>query len=123
MRSVTEWEIIYAPEFQPEYDGFDPGVQDELAAHLIVLKQEGPRLGRPLVDTLKGSTYSNMKELRFSIGRQAWRFAFAFDPRRRAIVLVGGDKAGRDQRRFYQRLIALADGRLHAHLARLKKRT
>ncbi len=94
------WEIIYAPEFQPEYDGLDPGVQDELTAHLIVLGQEGPRLGRPLADTLKGSAYPNMKELRFSIGRQAWRFAFAFDPRRRAVVLVGGDKASLDQDGF-----------------------
>lgn len=119
---MPDWEVIYAPECEPEYDALDAAVQDELAAHLIVLAQEGPQLGRPLVDTLKGSDHANMKELRFSVGRQAWRFAFAFDPKRRAVVLVGGDKAGKDQRRFYKRFIEMADERLAAHLQRMKGR-
>lgn len=93
---MPDWEVVYGPEFVPEYDALDGDVQEELVAHLVVLAQEGPKLGRPLVDTLKRSDHANMKELRFSLGRQAWRFAFAFDPKRRAVVLVGGDKAGRD---------------------------
>ncbi len=76
--NVAEWEVIYAPEFEPEYDALDGSVQDELVAHLIVLAQMGPLLGRPLVDTLSGSAYTNMKEIRFSVGRAVWRFAFAF---------------------------------------------
>lgn len=71
----------------------------------------GPNLGRPTVDTLKGSRHSNMKELRFSWIGQVWRVAFAFDPQRQAILLVGGDKGGADQRRFYKRLIQVADER------------
>jgi hypothetical protein len=73
------------------------------------------------VDTLNGSKYANMKELRLDSGDGVWRFAFAFDPRRHAIVLCGGDKSGGSERRFYQRLIAKADARFDRHLVRLAK--
>ena len=63
---------------------------------------------------------ANMKELRFEWKREAWRVAFAFDPKRRAILLTGGDKGGADQKRFYKRLIATADSRFDAYLAALK---
>jgi hypothetical protein len=78
-------------------------------------------LGRPRVDTLQGSRYANMKELRFSAAGGEWRVAFAFDPRRRAILLVAGDKSGGSQKRFYRELIRKADERFTAHLERLKK--
>jgi hypothetical protein len=68
------------------------------------------------VGTLKGSRHANMKELRFSWKGQVWRVAFVFDPRRQAILLVGGNKGGADQRRFYKRLIHLADERYDKHL-------
>lgn len=58
-----------------------------------------------------------MKELRFEWRRQVWRVAFAFDPQRQALLLVGGDKGGADQRRFYRQLIATADDRFDIHLA------
>ena len=61
-----------------------------------------------------------VKELRFDAAGGVWRVAFAFDPRRRAILLVAGDKAGVGQKRFYQQLIDKADSRLDAHLRRLK---
>lgn len=85
----------------------DEALQEELFAHAKLLAQFGPNLGRPTVDTLKGSNYTNMKELRFSWNSEVWRVAFAFDPHREAILLVGGDKSGIDQRRFYKQLIAL----------------
>jgi hypothetical protein len=69
-------------------------VQDELLAHIAVLETFGPQLGRPRVDTLNGSRHKNMKELRFAVNNGVWRFAFAFDPKRTAIVLCGGDKSG-----------------------------
>jgi hypothetical protein len=59
-----------------------------------------------------------MKELRFKAAQGQWRAAFALDPNRNAIVLVAGDKAGRDQRRFYRNLISIADRRFDAHLSR-----
>ncbi|MEX5504697.1 type II toxin-antitoxin system RelE/ParE family toxin [Pseudomonas putida] len=93
-------------------------VQDELLAQLQLLACCGPALGRPRVDTLKGSRHSNMKELRFSVGNGVWRIAFAFDPSRCAVLLDAGDKAGISERRFYRSLIERADARFGRHLSR-----
>jgi len=106
-------------EFDAEFQNMAEGLQDELLAHALLLREFGPSLGRPTVDTLNGSKYSNMKELRFDWEGEIWRVAFAFDPKRQAILLVGGDKAGADQKRFYKRLISIADERYHKHLAAL----
>jgi len=78
-------------------------------------------LGRPRADTLNGSKHANMKELRFDADDGVWRVAFAFDPRRKAILLVAGDKSGVSKDRFYKALIGKADERFEAHLERLKK--
>ena len=101
---------------------FAEEVQDELLAQAKLLETFGPQLGRPRVDTLKGSRYPNMKELRFEAMDGVWRVAFAFDPNRQAILLVAGDKSGASEKRFYKQLIARADARFTAHLARLSKR-
>jgi len=85
-------------------------------ARLQAIRQFGPALGRPFVDTLKGSDFSNMKELRFRSGGDPWRFAFAFDPVRQAVILCGGNKAGGSERLFYRRLIDLADKRFAHYL-------
>lgn len=92
-------------------------------AHARLLAEFGPNLGRPTVDTLKGSRHTHMKELRFSRNGQVWREAFAFDPQRQAILLVGGDKGGADQRRFYKRLINVADERYDEHLGTLPQQS
>ncbi|MGC6329660.1 type II toxin-antitoxin system RelE/ParE family toxin [Rhizorhabdus sp. FW153] len=113
------WSVITHDAFDPEYDALPEIVQDELLAILRLLSLYGPRLGRPHVDTLAGSRYANMKELRFRAYGGVWRVAFAFDPERRAIVLVAGDKSGVAQQRFYKRLIATADLRFGHHLAAL----
>ena len=81
-----------------------------------VLEQRGPGLGRPLVDSLTGSRHANMKELRAG----TIRILFAFDPRRSAILLIGGDKRDRWQE-FYEQMIPLADRLLDQHLADLEK--
>ena len=92
-----------------------------MLAHVRLLQQFGPQLGRPRVDTLNASRHANMKELRFAAADGEWRVAFAFDPRRKAILLVAGDKSGESEKRFYRQLITKADARFDAHLARLKK--
>src|SRR5579875_729717 len=107
-------------EFAVEFHDLDEEVQTEILALSRVLQQFRPQLGRPRVDTLKGSRHANMKELRFSAADGEWRVAFAFDPRRRAILLVAGDKSGISEIRFYREMIARADDRFDAHLARLK---
>lgn len=84
-----------------------------------MLETFGPQLGRPHVDTLKGSKHGNMKELRFEAADGVWRAAFAFDPERRALVLVAGDKSGGSEKRFYRSLIA--DARFDGYLAKQEK--
>ena len=94
-------------------------VQDELLATAKLLSAYGPQLGRPHADTLNGSAFSNMKELRFEAADGVWRAAFAFDPKRTAILVAAGDKSGVSEKRFYKTLIAKADKRYQAHLDRL----
>jgi hypothetical protein len=113
------WSAYFHPKFKAEFDDLGVAVQDELLAMLIPLRQYGPALGRPEVDTLKDSRYSNMKELRFKAGGGVWRVAFAFDPKRNAILLVAGDKSGRSEKAFYRRLIEKADRRYREHLEHL----
>ena len=86
-----------------------------------MLERFGPQAKRPRVDTLNGSKHAHMKELRFSAAGGEWRVAFAFDPTRKAILLVAGDKSGKgSEKQFYKSLIAKADKRFDAHLERLK---
>lgn len=115
------WTVLFHQAFGAEFKTLTIALQDELLAHALLLREFGPNLGRPTVDTLKGSKHANMKELRFGWEGQVWRLAFAFDPHRQAILLVGGDKGGADQKRFYKRLIAIADERFDEHLAILKR--
>lgn len=113
------WTVLFHGEFDSEFQTLAKGLQDELLAHALLLSKFGPSLGRPTVDTLKGSKHANMKELRFGWQGEVWRVAFAFDPKRQAMLLVCGDKGGADQKRFYKRLISLADARFDTHLASL----
>lgn len=117
----VNWDVLIHEEFEPEFDDLPEEVQDELLAHAELLKEFGPQLGRPWVDTLKGSRYANMKEMRFAAADGVWRVAFAFDPKRKAILLVCGDKSGGSPKRFYKQLITKADKRFDGHLTRLKK--
>lgn len=110
------WEADFCDPFVAEFRHLDLAVQEALLTRIVLLRRFGPALGRPHVDTLNSSRHANMKELRFSVERGIWRFAFAFDPQRRAIVLCGGDKSGGGEDRFYRRLIAKADRRFDAHL-------
>ena len=116
------WAVEIGDEFEPEFDALNEDVQTEILALSRLLQEFGPNLGRPRVDTLKGSTHANMKELRFSAAGGEWRVAFAFDPKRAAILLVAGDKSGHSKKRFYRELIRKADDRFDAHLARVKKK-
>src|ERR1022692_3730993 len=107
--------------FEPEFDGLHEEVRIEILALSRLLQPFGPQLGRPRVDTLNGSRHSNMKELRFSAAGGEWRVAFAFDARRKGILLIAGDKSGGSEKRFYRELLRKADNRFDAHLARLER--
>jgi hypothetical protein len=114
------WTVHFHDEFAEEFMAWRLDVQRAATTVMTALEQAGPVLGRPQADTLHGSKHANMKELRFSVRDGEWRIAFAFDAARRAILLVGGNKLGMAQDRFYRRLIATADKRLEAYLATMK---
>jgi hypothetical protein len=116
-----EWDVRFAPAFAAEAKEFARSVQLELAALSGLLRQFGPQLRRPHCDTLNGSRHANMKELRFTLPDGEWRVAFAFDPQRQAILLVGGSKSGINEKQFYRDLIRIADDRFDAHLASILK--
>ena len=117
---MSKWTVIFHPDFEPEFDGLEAVVQDELLATSELLEEFGPSLGRPHVDTLNGSKHANMKELRFTVPDGVWRVACAFDPKREAVLLVAGDKGGVSEKKFYRSLIATADERFDEHIKRLK---
>jgi len=118
--SPITWTVVFHQAFEAEFLALPSQVREALAASAGLLQLQGPLLGRPHADTLAGSAYGNMKELRFDADDGVWRVAFAFDPERKAILLVAGDKAGVAQKRFYKVLIAKADARFTEHLDTLK---
>lgn len=113
------WTVELADDFRPELLQHVPEVRIQIAAMSLLLEQFGPQLSRPWADTLKGSKHANMKELRFNASGGVWRVAFAFDPKRQAILLIAGDKARVGTQRFYKELIRKADDRFDSHLSRL----
>jgi hypothetical protein len=115
-----DWIVEAADEFAPEFGALPAEVQEDIAAVVRLLRRFGPSLKRPHCDTLKGSRYGNMKELRLTAANGVWRVAFAFDPARKVILLVAGDKSGVSEARFYRVLIRTADSRFAAHLERMK---
>lgn len=116
------WTVEIGDEFEPEFNALHEDVRTEILALSRLLQQFGPQLGRPRVDTLKGSRHANIKELRFSAADGEWRVAFAFDTKRKAILLVAGDKSGVSEKTFYKQLITKADKRFDAHLNRVKQK-
>lgn len=110
-RKEPEWEVVFDDAFLSEFESFAEEVQDKILSRAGLLRQFGPQLSRPYADTLAGSAYTNMKELRAPVGKQVWRIAYAFDPKRRAILLCAGNKESGNQKDFYEHLIANADER------------
>ncbi|MEM7072249.1 MAG: type II toxin-antitoxin system RelE/ParE family toxin [Pseudomonadota bacterium] len=116
------WEILFHDEFEQEFDKFGTIMRKRLVVMAGLLERHGPNLGRPYADHLHGSKHTNMKELRFEADGGVWRVAFVFDPERKAILLIAGDKRGINQKRFYKHLIREADERFDRHLAKQKRK-
>ena len=113
------WDIEYTDEFFTWFDSLPEDAQDSVAVSVEELQQAGPNLGRPRADVIHGSRHPNMKELRTQHRGKPLRTLFAFDPRRTAILLIGGDKTGDE--RFYDRMVPLADRLYDEYLAELRK--
>jgi len=101
------WEIEYTDAFEAWWNTLDVQAQASVGHCVELLRNKGPQLHRPHVDHIKGSRHSNMKELRSQHQGKPLRTFFALDPRRSAILLIGGDKSG--DARFYERMVPLAD--------------
>ena len=115
---MKEWTIMYRPPYSAWFGKCGETLQNEILAHLEVLKTMGPHLGRPRVDHIKGSAHQNMKELRVQFKGDPVRILFAFDPDRRAVLLLGGGKTGDD--RWYRKHVPLADQEFHLHLQEMQ---
>ncbi|KEA51642.1 MULTISPECIES: type II toxin-antitoxin system RelE/ParE family toxin [Mangrovibacter] len=115
------WEIITTECFDEWFLGQEDALRESVYVAMGVLEKFGPKLGRPYVDTLKGSSFANMKELRIQHAGNPVRAFFAFDPTRQAIVLCAGDKTGLNEQRFYKDMIRLADSEYRKHLITLEK--
>lgn len=117
------WPVSTTDVFDEWFQALDEEERAEIEAKVNLLELFGPALGRPHADTLNGSSFANMKELRADVADHTLRIAFAFDPSRAAILLVGGDKRGKPQKPFYRQLIAKADVLYAEHLGTMKKMT
>jgi hypothetical protein len=115
----VSWTINETDVFGEWYEQQEEDLQESVIISLSILKEIGPSLGRPHVDTLNNSVYSNMKELRVQHKKKVIRIFFAFDPKREAIILIAGDKKGKSKK-FYEKMIPLADELYKKHLEGLK---
>lgn len=114
------WTVLTTDLFDEWFDDQTDDMQEKILAGLVALQSSGPSVGRPLVDTVYNSKYHNMKELRVQFKGDPIRAFFAFDPLRQAIVLCAGNK-GENEKRFYKKMIPIADKEFTKYLAKLEK--
>ena len=114
-----EWRVEYTDEFEAWWDSLDEEEQESVAAYVMLLEKRGPSLPHPYSSGIHGSRHAHMRELRVQHKGRPYRVLYAFDPRRVAILLIGGDKTGDD--RWYERTVPVADGLYEEHLAALRK--
>jgi hypothetical protein len=112
------WAVEYTDEFGDWWSALSETQQDRVAATVRLLEESGPSLPFPFSSGVKGSRHPHMRELRVQSRGNPLRVFYAFDPRRTAILLIGGDKTGKD--RFYDQYVPLADDLYDTYLAELK---
>jgi hypothetical protein len=109
------WEVETTDEYDTWFLEQTEDGQESIRMKVELLMEYGPRLSRPHADTLNGSRISNLKELRSKTERHVFRIAFLFDEERKAILLIGGDKKGKNEKRFYRSLIKQAEAIYHQY--------
>ncbi len=114
-----EWQVEYTDQFEAWWDSLTEAEQEDVTAKVMLLQQHGPALRRPHSDVIAASRHPNMKELIVQHAGRPYRVLYAFDPRRCAILLIGGDKTGGD--RWYETYVLIADRLYDAHLAELRR--
>jgi hypothetical protein len=113
------WNVEYTDEFAQWFQGLGETQQDDVTVAGLLLTEHGPQLPFPHSSGLVGSRHPHMRELRVQSGGRPIRIFYAFDPRRSAILLVGGDKTG--DGRFYERMIPIADRLYDDYIAEIRK--
>jgi hypothetical protein len=115
----VSWNVEHTNEFETWWNDLDEGRQDDVTAAVLLLMEQGPQLPFPYSSGVEGSKHPHMRELRVQSGGKPVRVFCAFDPRRSAILLVGGDKTGAN--RFYKRMIPLADRLYDIYIEELQR--
>jgi hypothetical protein len=113
------WNVEYTDEFGDWYEGLQEGIQDDIDRVVGLLDARGPQLPFPYSSGVEGSKHGHMRELRVQSGGEPIRIFYAFDPRRSAILLIGGNKTG--NKRFYEEMMAAADRLYDIHIAELRQ--
>lgn len=116
---LVEWEVEYTDEFEIWWTSLDEGEQESVTSCILLLEARGPMLAYPFSSSIESSRHSHMRELRIQHAGRPYRVLFAFDPRRVAILLIGGDKTG--DNRWYEKYVSLADKIYDTHLEALRK--
>lgn len=116
---MPEWEVEYTDEFGAWWNALDEAEQDSVDVAVQLLEERGPTLPFPFSSSVEGSRHSHMRELRTQHQGEPYRVLYAFDPRRTAILLIGGNKAGDD--RWYERYVPIADRLYDVHLTEIEE--
>lgn len=119
--NVSVWNISSSVEYDAWFDTLDEESKEAVFERVLLLRQFGPNLPRPYSDTLHGSKYKNLKELRSKTEKHTLRVAYYFDVQRNAFLLTGGDKKGKNQKKFYKDLIAESDTIIERHEKEIEK--
>jgi hypothetical protein len=114
-----EWPVEYTDAFGVWWDHLTPEEQEDINAVVILLQRFGPALRFPYSSSIASSRHSHMRELRVQHAGRPYRILYAFDPRRMAILLIGGEKTGDD--RWYEIYVPMADRLYDEHLAQLRR--
>ncbi len=115
----VEWGVEYTDEFESWWEGLTEAEQEDVSATIELLEVKGPQLPFPYSSGINGSKHSHMRELRIQHHGRPYRVLYAFDPRRMAILLIGGDKTGKDE--WYDENVPIADRLYDEHIKALKK--
>lgn len=116
---ASKWDVEYTDELGEWWGTLTEAEQESIDASVRLLEQKGPNLGFPHTSGIEGSRHAHMRELRVQHEGRPYRVLYAFDPRRCAILLIGGDKTGKN--RWYDVHVPLADKLYDAHVAALRK--
>jgi len=114
------WEVEFTARFEAWWNSLSEDEQVEISAKVELLQERGPTLPRPHADVISTSRHANMKELRGKVEERHLRVLYAFDPRRTALLLLGGDKTGDPN--WYEKFVPIADDLFDQHLKQLERK-